>query len=537
MRRWRPRATLALLLGALLLGASLLGAALGPAGSPVVAAQGDVRIAAAEPTTFDPAAAGDSASAAVIAQLFETLTTFDASLAIRPALAESWRVDDNGLRVTFTLRPDLTFSDGSPLTAGDVVRSWLRVLDPAHPSPLASLLDEVSGAVAYRTGASTDPGSVGLRAPDDRTVEVDLASPADDFPAIVSSPTFGVVPPTMPSASGPAASGPAASDPTAMAVSGGYRVSATSSSEITLTANDRYWAGRPAIGTIHLITDLGGQSPVQLFQDGQLDYTTVAGTDATWIAYDRTLGPQLRSVPSMTVTYLGFDTQKPPFDDPRVRSAFAQAVDWKRLVQLTTDGETTPATSMVPVGVPGRSDQDFQPAYDPAAARASLAAAGFPGGAGFPAVTMLTPGTAYEEAIVKEIHDVLGVTIQPETTDFQTYFQRLETDPPAIWTLGWVADYPGSNDFLGLLLGSGRTANYGRWSSPAFDAAIRAALAAPDPAATRAAFDQAESIVQQDAPVVPIDYGSSWALSRDGLLGAGQNGMSIIRMAGLAWAP
>ena len=122
-------------------------------------------------------------------------------------------------------------------------------------------------------------------------------------------------------------------------------------------------------------------------------------------------------------------------------------------------------------------------------------------------------------------------------SDFPTFVRRLETDPPAIWTLGWVADYPGSNDFLGLLLGSGRTANYGRWSSPAFDAAIGQALAAPDPTAARTAFDQAESIVRHDAPVVPIDYGSSWAPPRDGLLGAGQNGRSIIRLAGLAGGP
>ncbi len=498
-----------------------------PLRSSDAAARDDVRIAAAAPATFDPAAVGDSGSAAVTAQLFESLTAFDPALTLRPALAESWQVLDAGRRVVFTLRPGLRFSDGSPLTAADVVRSWLRLLDHASPSPLASLLDEVDGATAYRTGASTDPASVGFRSPDERTVEVRLSRPETDFPAIVSSPSFGVVPSGIASITSPAA----------VASSGGYRVAQVSATEITLTANDRYWAGRPAIGTIHLVTDLGGRSPVDAFEAGDVDFTAIAGYDASWIAYDRDLGPALRAVPSLGVTYYGFDTGRPPFDDARVRRAFAQAVDWRRLVTLASAGDTTPATSMVPPGVPGRSATDFLPAYDPSAARASLVDAGFPGGRGFPPVTLIDGGTQYDGAVVREIHDVLGITIHSETLDFATYFHRLETDPPAFWSLGWQADYPGANDFLGLLLGTGRTANYGAWSSAEFDAAIGDALTATDPSAVRAAFDRAQAIVQRDVPVVPVDYGQGWALARAGLLGAGQNGLSIIRLAGLAWSP
>ena len=87
-----------------------------------------------------------------------------------------------------------------------------------------------------------------------------------------------------------------------------------------------------------------------------------------------------------------------------------------------------------------------------------------------------------------------------------------------------------------MLLGSDSTNDYGRWTSAEFDSAIADAAAAPDLAATGAAFDRAEAIVQRDVPVVPLAYGTGWALSRTGLLGAGQNGLGIIRMAGLAWA-
>ena len=112
-------------------------------GRPAGAAEGSVRIALEAPSDLDPARTGDAQSSAIVSQLFETLTTFDESLELRPALAESWRVEDDGRRVVFRLRPDLRFSDGSPLHATDVLRSWFRVIDPASPSPLASLLADV----------------------------------------------------------------------------------------------------------------------------------------------------------------------------------------------------------------------------------------------------------------------------------------------------------------------------------------------------------------------------------------------------------
>jgi ABC-type transport system substrate-binding protein len=189
---------------------------------------------------------------------------------------------------------------------------------------------------------------------------------------------------------------------------------------------------------------------------------------------------------------------------------------------------------MVPPGIPGRSDADFLPIYDPPGSRQLLKAAGFPGGAGFPEVTLVGYGNDTDEAFASEVQRELGVTIEIETmTDGFT--ERLDTDPPAIFAIGWVADYPGPNDFLGILLGTDAPANHGKWSSPPFDAAIAKALAASDPGAARAAFDTAEGIVREDAPAIPLTYDVEWSLARKGLLGAGENGLGLLRMAGLAW--
>jgi oligopeptide transport system substrate-binding protein len=490
---------------------------------------GTARILAGSPTTLDPAIVGDAQSGAVINQLFESLTTVDPSLELRPALAESWRVEADGRRIVFHLRPNLRFSDGTPLRASDVVRSWLRVIEPERPSPLATLLMNVRGAREYLT-AGGRAEDVGLAA-DDAAAEVvvETLHPAADFPSIVAGSTFGIVPLGI--------DDERTLEPgDAFVASGGYRPVSADDSTIVLAANPEYWAGRPAVATINLVTDLGGASPVAVFERGDLDYASVSPSDATWIAYDEALGPQLRATPSLSTDYYGFNVKVPPFDDVRVRQAFAAAVDWRRISTLAVPDPAMIATSMVPPGIPGRSDRDVIPEHDPDRARALLAEAGFPGGKGFPDVTLITGGNDYDQAVVLELRRELGITVNPEIMEFDEYFDRLDVDAPAMWFLSWIADYPGRNDFLGVLLGTGASNNYGNWTSPEFDAAIEEAGSAADEGTASAAYDRAEDIVKRDVPVIPMSYGSGWALSRDGLLGAGENGLGGIRLAGLAWS-
>jgi ABC-type transport system substrate-binding protein len=181
---------------------------------------------------------------------------------------------------------------------------------------------------------------------------------------------------------------------------------------------------------------------------------------------------------------------------------------------------------------------NFRPTFDPAAAKQLLAAAGYADPATFPAVTLVTAGSGYDDAIVAQLKQNLGITVKYESNDFATFYQRLgATDGPQFWALSWVADYPSPYDFLGLLLGSNQPNNYGRWSSPTFDDALARASATTGAAAIRAAYDQAEAVVRDEVPIVPVAYDSSAALARTGLLGATTNGLGILRIAGMAWAP
>ncbi len=327
----------------------LAGALLAGACSQAPAAEGDgtARIGLGLPTSLDPAATGDSGSAAVIAQFFETLTTFDETLELRPALAESWRIEDGGRRVIFHIRPDLTFSDGTPLRAADVVRSWLRIIDPAAPSPLATLMLDVEGALDYVRGDG-DADGVGLTADEAANdVVVDLVRPAAEFVTVVASPTFGIVPPGV--GSEPAAL--QAGD--SFVVSGGYTLAELTQGTMVLRANPAYWAGTPSIGEITVVTDLGGGSGVDAFEEGELDYVGISAFDASWIAYDPALGPQLREVPSLSTDFYGFDTSRPPFDDVRIRRAFAGAVDWRRIAFLSVSEPEIGRDIDGPAGHPG----------------------------------------------------------------------------------------------------------------------------------------------------------------------------------------
>ncbi len=505
--------------------AALVALVLAASACTPVAGQGEaaVRIGSSVPYTWDPAAQSDAGTASVLAQVFEGLTAFDAQSNVQPALARTWEADDSGQRITFQLRSGITYSDGSPITAQDVVDSWLRLIDPANPSPLSSLIFDVQGAADYQAG-SIGRDAVGLHADGDRVV-VDLRRPAAYFLAVTASPSLAVVPPSM---VGRLADAP----PTV--VSGAYLPTVGSDGTIHLSGNPDYWAGPPPLDQIDLVTDFGGTSGVQLFTDGQIDYTGIGAGDASWIAYDATLGPQLRQTESFGVSYYGFSTQVAPFDDPNVRLAFAQAVNWDRIVTLS---EATPATSMIPPGVPGRDDADHRPSYDPDHARQLLADAGFAGGQGFPTVTLATYGVGYEQTVANELQAELGVTVNVEGLDFADYLQVVSAaDAPTMWTLSWIADYPHAHDFLGLLLETGSTSNIGHWSNSDYDTLLEQAAATADPDQQAIYYGQAQDILAREVPVVPLAYGESWALSREGLRGALQSGVGLIRMAGLDWA-
>jgi oligopeptide transport system substrate-binding protein len=281
-------------------GSPQAGTSAGPVPTLPAESSGSAVIAGAAPVSWDPAQIGDVGSAGLLAQVFESLTTLDSKNRLQPALAKSWSVDGGGRSITFQLRPGIAFSDGTPITADDVRRSWLHVLDPKRPSPLASLLSDVVGASDYSSGRGS-ADRVGIDALDGSVV-VHFRRPAAYFVSAASSPTLAVVPPVPDEAAGPVL-------PTGLVASGAYVPESETGSAIQLTANQRYWAGPPPIESITVATSFGGNSPVDAFQAGTVDYSPVSRDDASWIPASCS-----SSAGAMTATTLAtaFRTPLPP---------------------------------------------------------------------------------------------------------------------------------------------------------------------------------------------------------------------------------
>lgn len=514
MRRLRPA-------GAIVL-AALLTVSNGAPGGSTSAAGPPLRFLAGPAGTLDPAYISAASDVQLLLQLYAGLTRLDETGEPYPSLASGWELSDDGLSYTFTIRPDLEFSDGAPLTAADVRRSWLRLLDPATGSTAPDVLNVIRGAPERLRGAAEED-EVGIEAPDERTLVVTLRHPAAYFLDIVATPSTFVVPRT-------ADATPTWQSPDGFVGSGPYVVDGLDGADLVLRANERYVAGPPPIDEIRWVSSAA--DPVAAFADGEVDLANVPGWDATWIAYDRELGPRLLPAEPLTISYFGFDTTRPPFDDPDVRRAFALALDRERLVPLAEGSSSQPAASLVP---PAIWPEGFAPEIgaDLDEARALLDAAGYADRSDLGTIVVNGTGLGVGPAVAIW-REELGVDIEIENLGFLDFLAVLENAPPQIFTINWIADYASPHALYGLLLDADALSNYGGWNDPEFQALLEAAAAASvDEAGT--AYDAVEARVRAQAPVIPWAYGETWWLVADGLRGLGNLTIGLMDFGRASW--
>jgi oligopeptide transport system substrate-binding protein len=491
---------------------------------PAAAAGEPLRYVGGEPATMDPAFIDSAGDVQFLLQLYAGLTRLDEDGKPYASLAESWSISADGRTYTFRLRAGLTFSDGSPLDATDVRRSWLRVLDPATGSTAPDVLSLIEGADERLAGGPE--AAVAIEVPDARTLVVTLDHAAAYFTALIATPTAFVVP------RGASGSDDAWQSMDAFIGSGPYVADGTAGTDLILRANERYVAGPPPIAEIRWTTDLPGDS-VTAYADDEVDLVSVGSNDAAWIAYDRRLGSALHRSAAMGVQYFGFDTTRPPFDDARVRRAFALALDRPRLVANAEGRSGTPASSIVPPALwPDGLEDDHQ--TDLAEARRLLDEAGYRDRSLLGTITVNGSGLGVSPAVAVW-EDELGVAIDVETMQFRDYVKALVVNPPQLFTINWIADYPSPYALYSLLLLPEATSNYGHWEDAEFVRLLEVASAATTQAEQDAAYRDVDARVDAEAPVIPWSYGAGWWLVRPGLRGLGNLTTGLLDLGRVSW--
>jgi ABC-type oligopeptide transport system substrate-binding subunit/class 3 adenylate cyclase/tetratricopeptide (TPR) repeat protein len=476
-----------------------------PAGEaePLPPAPHPLRLAATAPRTLDPTMSNDSASGLLIEQLFRGLVDVTPEIDIVPDVASSWEVSEGGRRYVFHLRDDVHWSDGTPVTAQDFSYAWKRVLDPATGSQVAGNLYDVRGARAFHQGETSDPEDVGVRALDDFTLEVELEGPTGYFLHLLAYTVAYPVPRHVLQAHGAVWT-----DVENIATNGPFTLQSWQDGEsAVLIRNPRYrgrFTGNLQQVDVSFLGASEGSAELEMYEADQLDVFGLGSLPAAEMDPVRQAHTgEYVLLPSLGTFYLVFDVTRVPFDDRRVRQAFALALDRDLLVGATLPGCYFPASGgFVPPGMPGHSSGIGLP-YDPQRARQLLAEAGYPGGQGFPAVCVLTwpRYKAPSEDLQAQWRDTLGVEIRSRALEWAQYLGKVYSDPPPLFWMGWTADYPDPDSFLrvGLRVHSA-------WRSEIFDELVERARRVTDQAERMRLYRQADQILVQEAPILPLTY-------------------------------
>jgi ABC-type oligopeptide transport system substrate-binding subunit/DNA-binding SARP family transcriptional activator len=458
------------------------------------------------PVGLDPARVADTESNGVVGQLFSGLVELSPGLEPVPDVARSWEMSAGGRRYVFRLRDDVRWSDGTPVTAFDFEYAWKRALDPAVGSPAVSLLYDVKGAKAFHEGTGDGEG-VGVRALDEITLAVELEQPTGYFLYLLAYNVCFPVPSHVVETCGEAWT-----ETQNIVTNGPFHLESWDQDRgLVLSRNPDYhgqFAGNVRSVELYSVPDT--PATLEMYKAGDLDTLILwnpSEGQGAWQWYAEEYIP----VPLLATTYVGFDVSRSPFDDPRVRRAFAFAVDKEKWADVISGGYFFPATGgLVPPGMPGHSAGIGLP-YDPDQARRLLAEAGYPGGRGFPRVELLTdhgnePPSKY---LRTQWQENLGVEAASETVEWTAFLDRLEEgEPPHVFLGIWVADYPDPDTFLRVC----DAVRWTRWRNEPYQELVEGARRATDQSERMDMYHRADRTLVEEAVLMPFVYWRSHML-------------------------
>ncbi|EFH83358.1 peptide ABC transporter substrate-binding protein [Ktedonobacter racemifer] len=426
--------------------------------------------------TFDPALVQDTDSNFPIQAVFTGLVTLDANLQVKPQLAESYQQSDGGLTWTFKLKPNLTFSNGDKLTSEDVVYSINRAIDPATKSSVSGYLQLVKGYKDFSGGKVKTLIGTSLLAPDPQTVVIKISQPAAYFLQTLSYPTSYVVNKKLVEKYG--------TQWTDHVEEGGgagpWKVEKyTHNKGLELVRNDAYYGAKPQMKRLSVIFYKDQDSMYRAFQAQQLDFTPVPSTN---LEQERST-PGFKETPILTIRYIAMNYLVKPFDNIKIRQAFALAINKDLIVQSAMKNAFTPSNHVIPKGMPGYNENLTGPLGTGTQGDANKAKQVLAEGlkdAGYASVSALPPITLtfyprnqnFKDAltaIAQMWQTTLGIKVninivtRPKLLDLTTATKN--NGSLQMWQAGWNADYPDPQDWLTLFFDKGQDynqSNYGQ---------------------------------------------------------------------------
>lgn len=466
----------------------------------------------AEPPDLDPHTSNSSTTGLIGMALNEGLVRAASDgVTIQPGVAERWEISEDGLNYTFHLRDNARWSNGDRVTAADFVAAFRRFLEPKLGCETANITFPIVGARDFVEGRSRDFGTVGVAAPDDRTVAIRLRFRAPYFLQVLHGshlvPLYG---PMLDRFDGREKRGGRWTQPGNMVTNGPFMLKEWKPDTVVVVAkNPHYWnAAHVRLNEVHFYPTEDSGTEERAFRTGQLHVTfTIPFSKLS--AYAERHAPELRSTPLLRTDFITFGTAKPPFNDPRVRRAFSLAIDRERLTASVLKGRGDAAFTYVRPGAGGYALPRMA-RFDADEAKRLLAEAGFPGGAGFPAVD-LTLGNRSEEiqtygqALQQMWRQTLGVQVGLAPTEQKVWLDILRNKSFAITTDNWNMGVNDPSEMLALGVTNDPNNDAG-WSSPRYDAAFARVAAAPDEAARRDAIVECERLIAEEVPYAPVFF-------------------------------
>jgi oligopeptide transport system substrate-binding protein len=495
-------------LGALALG--LAGAFSGGARRAEAAAQTLRYNLPSDPSTLDSTLTSDLYAGCVINHCFEGLLRYRNSTLV-PGMAESWDISDDGRTYTFHLR-EAKWSDGKPVTAGDFEYAWKRVLDPAAGSQYAYIFYCIKGGEARYTG-SGKPEDVGVTAKDDRTLVVELESPTPYFLELVAFMTYMPVRGDIVSAA-----------PEKWALSaktyignGPYVMTEYTPEGVVLEKNPNYWnAAGVRLQRIECSFINEASTEMAAFENGELDILeNIPSAELKRVSKME----GFVAYPQITSYFYTLNTEKKPLDDVRVRRALALAVDRKALVESVAQGVGVPAANVVPPGLKDSKKNDFAATAGyfglapdgsarPDEARKLLAEAGYPGGKGFPELSLLYNTSDSVKQLAEAVQEMcrreLGINVKLVNQERGVFMDNRKAGNYEIARGYWWGDYADPMTFLDMFISSSGT-NWPRWRNADYDRLISESALRRGEARDESMYG-ANLLFMGDMPVVPLYY-------------------------------